>query len=63
MLVTDTNMADIAYYNEQFKMINKGYKDKITLVFFGYKKEMDFKNILDGVKYVYFKPRFNKSFL
>lgn len=37
-------------------MINNSYKDKITLVFFGYKQEMDFKNILDGVRYVYFKP-------
>lgn len=56
IIVTETNAEDIAYYNEQFKEINKLYQDKVRLLFFGYKPENDKWNILEGVKYEYVKP-------
>jgi len=56
VIVNETNLEDIAYYNEQFKIINKAYKDRVELIFIGYKKELDFDDVLKGVKYKYVKP-------
>src|SRR5258708_7714813 len=54
--VTETNAEDIAYYNEQFKEINRLYEDKVKLLFFGYRPENDKTNMLDGVVFEYVKP-------
>jgi hypothetical protein len=56
IIVNETNLEDISYYNEQFKTINKAYKDRVELVFIGYKKELDYNDVLHGVKYKYVKP-------
>lgn len=56
IIVNSCNYEDIKYYNEQFRKINKMYKDKITLVFFGYRPEDDVINALDGVNFEYVKP-------
>ncbi len=54
--VTETNAEDIAYYNEQFREINRLYKDQVKLLFLGYRPENDKDNMLDGVIYEYVKP-------
>lgn len=56
VIVNGCNYEDIKYYNEQFRKINKMYKDKITLVFFGYRPEDDVLNALEGVNFEYVKP-------
>ncbi len=56
VIVNGCNYEDIKYYNEQFRKINKLYKDKITLVFFGYRPEDDVLNALEGVNFEYVKP-------
>jgi len=56
VIVNGCNYEDVKYYNEQFKKINRMYKDKIDLVFFGYKPEEDILDALDGVNFEYVKP-------
>jgi hypothetical protein len=56
VIVNGCNYEDIKYYNEQFRKINKLYRDKITLVFFGYRPEDDVLNALEGVDFEYVKP-------
>lgn len=56
VIVNGCNYEDIKYYNEQFCKINKLYRDKITLVFFGYRPEDDILHALDGVNFEYVKP-------
>lgn len=56
VIVNGFNLEDIKFYNEQFKRINKLYKDKVKLVFFGYDPEQDNLNALDGVNYEFVKP-------
>ena len=56
VIVNGFNLEDIKYYNEQFKRINKLYKEKVRLVFFGYEPEQDNLNALEGVSYEFVKP-------
>lgn len=56
IIVNETNAEDILYYNEEFKKINEIFGDKVKLIFYGYKKDEDKLNILDGVTYDYIKP-------
>jgi hypothetical protein len=56
VIVTEHNTSSIAYYNEQFRELNKLYNDKVRLLFFGYRPESDKFNILDGVDYEYVNP-------
>ncbi len=57
IIVSETNLSDIAYYNAQFREINRLYSPKlIRLLFFGYKPENDKIKALDGVIYEYVKP-------
>jgi len=56
VIVNGFNLEDIKFYNEQFKRINKLYKDKVSLVFFGYDPEQDKINALEGVNYEFIKP-------
>lgn len=55
ILVNETNLEDIRHYNEQFKMINKRFKDKVKLSFFTYNPDKDAFNSLKDVEYVYVK--------
>ncbi len=48
------NDEDLAYYNAEFKLINKLFKDKVKLMFVGYNPENS--TALDGVDYEYTKP-------
>ncbi len=57
IIVTETNLNDIAYYNAQLREINRLYSPKIVrLLFFGYKPENDKIKALDGIVYEYVKP-------
>jgi glycosyltransferase involved in cell wall biosynthesis len=56
VIVNGCNYRDIKHYNEQFRKINKMYKDRITFVFFGYRPEDDFIDSLEGVNFEYVKP-------
>ena len=56
VIVNGFNLEDIKFYNEQFKRINKLYKDKVSLVLFGYDPEQDKINALEGVSYDFIKP-------
>lgn len=56
IIVNGYNDEDILYYNEQFKEINRKYKDKVRLVFIGYKPEADRLGMLKGVIFEYVKP-------
>jgi hypothetical protein len=56
VIVNGFNLEDIKFYNEQFKRINKLYKEKVKLVFFGYDPEQDNIDALDGVSYEFIKP-------
>lgn len=56
VIVNGCNYEDIKYYNEQFRKINKLYRHKVTLVFFGYRPEDDILNALEGVDFEYVKP-------
>ncbi len=47
------NNEDIAYYKDEFKKINKIYKDKVRLLFIGLPGELP---ELKGVEYEYTKP-------
>ncbi len=56
IIVTEFNAEDILFYNEQFKEINRLYKDQVKLLFLGYKPEADKHNMLADVEYEYVKP-------
>lgn len=54
--VTEKNTKNIAHYREHFKEINRLYKDRVKLLFLGYRPEKDKTNMLDGVVFEYTKP-------
>ncbi len=56
IIVNLSNLEDIAYYNEQFREINKLFPTKINLLFMGYKPEDDKDNALEGVNFDFVKP-------
>jgi hypothetical protein len=56
IIVTEFNAEDILYYNEQFKELNRLYKDQVKLLFFGYRPESDKNNMLRDIDYEYVKP-------
>ena len=56
VIINETNAEDVAYYNDEFRQINKMYKDKVKLLFLGYKPDSDKHDILNGVDYEYVKP-------
>jgi hypothetical protein len=56
IVVNASNLEDIKYYNEQLKMINKLYPNKVMLVLLGYKPEEDTLNALDGLDFEYVRP-------
>ena len=55
ILVSETNLESIRHYNEQFRLINKRYKNRVKLLFFGYNPEKDPFKSLEGVDYDYVK--------
>ena len=56
IIVNQTNLEDILYYNKELQDINKLYGDKVSIVLLGYKPEEDKLNALDNVEFEYYKP-------
>jgi glycosyltransferase involved in cell wall biosynthesis len=56
IIVNQTNLEDILYYNKELQTINKLYGDKVSIVLLGYKPEDDKLNALDNVEFEYYKP-------
>lgn len=56
IVVNQSNLEDIAYYNKDLQAINKLYEDKVSIVLLGYKPEDDKINALDNVEFEYYKP-------
>lgn len=56
-IIVDDNFEDIAYYNDEFRKINKCYKDRVELLFIGGNPENKaFASAVEGVDYKYVKP-------
>lgn len=56
-IIVDDNFKNIAYYNDQFRKINKCYKHRVELLFIGGNPEnKKFSKAVEGVDYKYVKP-------
>jgi hypothetical protein len=56
IIANGINDEDILYYNQQLRLINEVYKEKIRIIVLGYKEENDRLNMLQGVIFEYVKP-------
>lgn len=56
IILNGLNDEDVLFYNEQLKIINSLYGEKIRIVVLGYKNENDKLNMFNGVVFEYIKP-------